>query len=172
MISSIFAGLIYYAFLQIKNSRKVNLSMGFSHFGIAVMILGIGLVSSLESQKELIAFKEKPFELENYKITYLGEEKSIAKNFSSDEVSFKVKNLNKEFNLIAEKRYYPVSKSIMTEAAIYPSIKEDLYISIGEQVEEGWVVKAQLKPFVRLIWLGALIMAFGGFLSLFRFKSL
>ena len=54
----------------------------------------------------------------------------------------------------------------MTEAAIYPSIKEDLYISIGDQVEEGWVVKAQLKPFVRLIWLGALIMALGGFLSL------
>mgnify|MGYP007000434168 len=52
MISSILAGLIYYSFLQIKNSRNVNLSMGFSHFGIAVMILGIGLVSSLESQKE------------------------------------------------------------------------------------------------------------------------
>ena len=108
----------------------------------------------------------------DYKITYLGEEKNISQNFSSDEVSFRVKNLNQEFNLIAEKRYYPVSKSIMTEAAIYPSIKEDLYISIGDQVEEGWVVKAQLKPFVRLIWLGALIMAFGGFLSLFRFKSL
>ena len=82
-----------------------------------------------------------------------------------------MKNSNKEFNLIAEKRYYPVSKSIMTEAAIYPSIKEDLYISIGDQVNEGWVVKAQLKPFVRLIWLGALIMAFGGFLSLFRLKN-
>ena len=39
--------------------------MGFSHFGIAVMILGIGLVSSLESQKELIAFKEMPL---NWKI--------------------------------------------------------------------------------------------------------
>ncbi len=38
-------------------------------------------------------------------------------------------------------------------------------ISIGDQVEEGWVVKAQLKPFVRLIWLGALIMALGGFLN-------
>ena len=58
----------------------------------------------------------------------------------------------------------------MTEAAIYPSIREDLYISIGDQVEQGWVVKAQLKPFVRLIWLGALIMAFGGFLSILRFK--
>ena len=69
------------------------------------MILGIGLVSSLESQKELIAFKEKSFELENYKITYLGEEKNIAQNFSSDEVSFRVENLNQEFNLIAEKRY-------------------------------------------------------------------
>ena len=81
-----------------------------------------------------------------------------------------MKDSNNEFNLIAEKRFYPVSKSIMTEAAIYPSIREDLYISIGDQVEQGWVVKAQLKPFVRLIWLGALIMAFGGFLSIFRFK--
>ena len=170
MISSILAGLIIYSFLQLKNSRKMNLSMEFSHFGIAIMILGIGLVSSLESQKELIAFKDKPFELGDYEISYQGEEKNIARNFSSDEVSFKVKDSNNEFNLIAEKRFYPVSKSIMTEAAIYPSIREDLYISIGDQVEQGWVVKAQLKPFVRLIWLGALIMAFGGFLSIFRFK--
>ena len=97
-----------------------------------------------------------------YSILFKNESKNNSKNFISDEVNFRVNDSRNEFNLMAEKRYYPVSKSVMTEAAIKPSIKEDLYISIGDKVEDGWAVKAQVKPFIRLIWLGALIMGIGG----------
>ncbi|MFB1001303.1 MAG: cytochrome c-type biogenesis CcmF C-terminal domain-containing protein, partial [Pseudomonadales bacterium] len=42
----------------------------------------------------------------------------------------------------------------------------DLYVALGEELGEGaWAVRVHVKPFVRCIWLGALMMAFGGFLA-------
>src|SRR3546814_10458073 len=54
-----------------------------------------------------------------------------------------------------------------TEAAIHPSPAADLYAVLGEgDAERGWAVRLYWKPMVSWIWLGALIMACGGFLSL------
>jgi cytochrome c-type biogenesis protein CcmF len=54
-----------------------------------------------------------------------------------------------------------------TEAAIRPSLLGDLYAVVGEgDAERGWAVRLYWKPLVSWIWLGALIMALGGFLSL------
>jgi len=55
---------------------------------------------------------------------------------------------------------------VMTEAAIDPGLTRDLYVALGEELEEGaWAVRVHVKPFVRCIWLGALMMAFGGLLA-------
>jgi cytochrome c-type biogenesis protein CcmF len=54
----------------------------------------------------------------------------------------------------------------MTEAAIDPGLLRDVYLSLGEPLGEGaWAVRVQVKPFVRWIWLGGLLMAFGGVLA-------
>ncbi len=54
----------------------------------------------------------------------------------------------------------------MTEAAIDPGLFRDLYVALGEPLENGaWAVRMQYKPFVRWIWLGGLLMTFGGLLS-------
>jgi cytochrome c-type biogenesis protein CcmF len=54
-----------------------------------------------------------------------------------------------------------------TEAAIRPSPVADLYAVVGEgNAETGWAVRLYWKPLVSWIWLGALVMAFGGVLSL------
>ena len=54
----------------------------------------------------------------------------------------------------------------MTEAGIDPGITRDLYAALGEPLGEGaWSVRLHYKPFVRWIWLGAILMAFGGVLA-------
>lgn len=51
----------------------------------------------------------------------------------------------------------------MTEAAIDNGFFRDLYVALGEPLgESAWAVRVHYKPFVRWIWLGALLMAFGG----------
>jgi len=67
-------------------------------------------------------------------------------------------------NLQPEKRRYHASGQWMTEAAIDPALSRDLYVALGEQLPEGqdWAVRIYVKPFVRCIWFGALLMALGG----------
>jgi cytochrome c-type biogenesis protein CcmF len=65
-----------------------------------------------------------------------------------------------------EKRHYAARGNMMTEAAIDPGFTRDLYVALGEPLEDGaWAVRMQYKPFVRWLWLGGLLMAIGGLLT-------
>jgi cytochrome c-type biogenesis protein CcmF len=68
--------------------------------------------------------------------------------------------------LAPEKRIYLVQQNPMTEAAITAGISRDIYVSLGESVGGGaWTVRVHIKPFIRWIWFGCLMMAFGGLLA-------
>jgi|GEM_PF-4763036 len=55
----------------------------------------------------------------------------------------------------------------MTEAGIHSTLTRDLFVALGEPIEEGvWSIRAYYKPFVVWIWLGAGIMALGGVCSI------
>ena len=55
----------------------------------------------------------------------------------------------------------------MTEAGIDAGFTRDIYISLGEPLDDGaWSIRLYHKPFVRWIWLGAILMAIGGLLAI------
>ncbi|RMH47068.1 MAG: heme lyase CcmF/NrfE family subunit [Alphaproteobacteria bacterium] len=69
--------------------------------------------------------------------------------------------------LCAEKRLYPVQRMPTTEAAIDSGWTRDIYVVLGDpQQDGGWAVRSYVKPFAVWIWLGALVMAAGGLISL------
>lgn len=69
--------------------------------------------------------------------------------------------------LSTERRFYPVRNQITTEAGLHLSFGQTLFASIGEgDPTGGFVVQVYKHPFVVWIWLGALIMALSGFISL------
>jgi cytochrome c-type biogenesis protein CcmF len=53
----------------------------------------------------------------------------------------------------------------MTEAAIDPGFTRDLYISLGEQINTkgGWAVRIYVKPYIRWMWGGGILLMLGGF---------
>lgn len=65
-----------------------------------------------------------------------------------------------------EKRLYTVQNSVMTEAGIDAGFTRDLYVALGEPLENGaWAVRVHVKPFVRWIWFGGLLTGLGGLLA-------
>ena len=69
--------------------------------------------------------------------------------------------------LSTERRFYPVRDQITTEAGLRLSFGQTLFSSIGEgDPEGGFVIQVYRHPFVVWIWLGALLMALSGFVSL------
>ena len=55
----------------------------------------------------------------------------------------------------------------MTEAGIHARLNRDLFVALGEDLGAGkWSMRVQYKPLIRYIWLGALLMACGGLVSI------
>ena len=66
-----------------------------------------------------------------------------------------------------EKRFYKATQQTMTEAAIDHGLTRDVYLSLGNQIDDKtWEVRAQVKPFINWIWIGCVIMALGGLLAI------
>ncbi len=69
--------------------------------------------------------------------------------------------------IVSAKRLYPVRQTTTTEAGIRTIGFSQLYVSIGDDAEDGSVaVRIWWKPLVTLIWIGALVMMVGGAMSL------
>jgi cytochrome c-type biogenesis protein CcmF len=69
--------------------------------------------------------------------------------------------------LVTERRFYPVREQLTTSAGIRTNLISNIYITIGDPDDKGgWPVRFYYHPFVPWIWLGALTMALGGFVSL------
>ena len=68
-----------------------------------------------------------------------------------------------------EKRTYFPSGQVTTEAGIDTGLFKDFYVSLGDNFkEDSWSFRLQSKPFIRWIWLGALLITLGTFISGFN----
>ena len=68
--------------------------------------------------------------------------------------------------LFPQKRVYSGKSSPMTDASIDKTFFRDLYGALGEELENGaWSMRVYYKPLIRWIWLGCLMMTFGGVLA-------
>jgi cytochrome c-type biogenesis protein CcmF len=106
-------------------------------------------------------------EVGGYTFRFNGSKKVPGPNYMSDMGNIDVlRNGEKVRTMEPEKRVYAASGMAMTEAAIDTAILRDLYVALGEPLENGaWVVRVYHKPFVDWIWFGCLLMAFGGALA-------
>ncbi len=68
--------------------------------------------------------------------------------------------------LTPEKRMYPAEGQETADTAIRTTGLRDLYLALGDQRGARWIVRAYVSPLAPFIWLGALVMALGGGLSL------
>ena len=68
--------------------------------------------------------------------------------------------------MLPEKRLYMVQRMPMTEAAIDAGLFRDIYVSLGEAVDQQtWIVRVQHKPLIAWVWIGCLMMALGGLVA-------
>ncbi|SEI51140.1 cytochrome c-type biogenesis protein CcmF [Azotobacter beijerinckii] len=141
--------------------------MQLSHVGIAVCALGIVLSSQESAERDLRMAPGDAVELGGYRFVFEGTRRHQGPNFVADRASVRVFDGDDEVTVLhPEKRLYTVQRMPMTEAGIDAGLARDLYVALGEPLENGaWAVRLHIKPFVRWIWLGGLMMAFGAALA-------
>lgn len=141
--------------------------MQLAHFGLVVCALGVVLTSQQSDERDLRLAPGESLQLGGYSFVFDGAKHFEGPNFTSDKGTIRVFEGDEQVaTLHPEKRLYTVQQMPMTEAGIDAGFTRDLYVALGEPLENGaWAVRVHIKPFVRWIWLGALMMSLGGVLS-------
>ncbi len=159
--SSFFSGLS-------KLSRS-HWGMFLAHLGVAMTVWGIAFSQNYSVERDVRMNVGDSVQIAGYDYTFRGITNADGPNYAGGKAQVDIsKNGKLETTLFAEKRFYTVSKMTMTEAAIDWGFSRDLYVALGESLNDGsWALRLYYKPFIRWIWFGGVFMALGGLLCMF-----
>ena len=134
------------------------------HLGIAVFVIGVTMVKGYETERDVRMNVGDTLKIASYTFRFDGTSDVQGPNYLATRGFITVmENGQKMLMLHPEKRKYNASGMVMTIASIDPGLTRDLYVSLGEQIDNNaWSVRVYYKPFVDWIWAGCLIMAIGG----------
>ncbi|VAW82554.1 Cytochrome c heme lyase subunit CcmF [hydrothermal vent metagenome] len=141
--------------------------MWVAHIGIAMFIVGVTFVTQFDIEKDVRMSPGQEITLNNYLFRFDGITLHEGPNYQAQRGTVHVSRNGREIAVLhPEKRAYRVQTKPMTEAGIDAGLFRDIYVSLGEPLGNGdWALRLYYKPMVRWIWLGGLLMAFGGLLA-------
>ena len=152
---------------RISNQPRSYWGMLVGHGGIGVFVIGVTLVTGLDSTSDVSMRVGDTTTAGGYTFRLSSLDEIKGRNYIAAQGTFDVTLGDKKITTLKpQRRLYTVQNMPMTEAAIDRGFTRDIYVSLGEATgPDTWIVKVQHKPFVSWIWAGALLIAFGGFLA-------
>ena len=155
---------------QIKLGKPTRsfIGMQLAHLGIAIFVIGVTMVGAYQEEKDVRMLPGDAVTVGGYQIQLEGVELVPGPNYQAMRGTFTLsKNGATQAILYPEKRNYFSSTMPMTEAAIDIGLTRDVYVSLGEELnDKAWAVRVYYKPFVDWIWGGCVLMALGGILAI------
>ena len=175
IIASLFAGflIIHRYIIEIASSffskKYINPFSVLAHFSLGLLIVSIAFNSMLSTER---AINIKINESESYKdLNIFFKDISLVNKSNHDAIkaNFLIEDsFSNSFSLSPEKRKYFTRGQITTETAIYVTPLRDIYLTIGDQLEDGsWIVNIQINYLIRWIWISAVLMSFAGLMLIF-----
>ena len=139
-----------------------------AHAGMGVVVAGITGMTAFQGENIRLMRVGETADLAGYTFTLQGVTQGKGPNYNYERGAFLVSRTERGgFLMVPERRFYPVRSQTTTQAAITTNVLWNLYISFGEDNGKGqYAVRLYFHPMVAWIWGGALLMAFGGLLSL------
>ncbi|MAQ98562.1 MAG: cytochrome C biogenesis protein CcmF [Gammaproteobacteria bacterium] len=170
ILLSVFTGLlvIFRYLIEIWFSlfykKYLNPFSAIAHLALGLLLVSISLNSLLSTER---ALNIKINEFENYKdlkIYFNDLRVNKGSNYDAIRAEFYIEDKKGNgFNLSPEKRRYFTRGQITTETAIHVTPIKDVYLTIGDQLDDGsWIVNIQINFLIRWIWFSAFLMAFAG----------
>ena len=139
-----------------------------AHLGIAICMAGITAMSAWAQEDAKVLKLGESMEVGAYTFTLTEMNPGQSDNYQYLKGDVKVSKNGKTLGTLhSSRRFYPVRDMITTEAGIQVRFMRNLYVGVGDgDASKGFVVRAYIHPMVCWIWLGALMMALAGFVSL------
>lgn len=146
---------------------RAGWGMSAAHLGLAVTVAGIA-ATAFESETITLIRPGGEAELAGYTLELRDVVHRQTADFALDEADVVVREGGREVAVMhPARRFFAAQQTTTTETAIRSNGLRDLYVALGDPDPSGaWTLRAYDKPLVSWIWLGALVMAAGGAISL------
>ncbi|EDK14569.1 cytochrome c-type biogenesis protein CcmF [Haemophilus influenzae 22.4-21] len=156
-------------FVGVRKLSRSHWGMMLAHLGVAMTVWGIAFSQNFSVERDVRMKVGENAQIGRYDFKFAGVTDENGPNYIGGKAQIDIsKDGQPEASLLAEKRFYTVSRMSMTEAAIAGGLTRDLYVALGEKLEDNsWALRLYYKPFIRWIWIGGLFMALGGLLCMF-----
>jgi len=167
------------SFRRLRGLPRSSLGTTLAHAGLGVTVLGIVAATAWSTENILTMKPGAALSVAGYTLTldgFVGEDGTVTNrpvdrpgpNYSETLVRFSVRDGDVLVRTMEPaKRSFAVRQTTTSESALANFWPSELYISLGDIGDDGaTTVRVYWKPLVTLIWLGAVVMALGGLLSL------
>jgi cytochrome c-type biogenesis protein CcmF len=142
------------------------IGMTLAHMGFVVSLLGIVVTSHLSMERDVRLAVGGSTALGDLSFKLVAVDRVSGPNYLADRGTVQVDGEGAAYLLFPEKRRYLAGGNVMTEAAIDAGVTRDVYVAMGEPLEDGgWTLRLHHKPLVRWVWVGAILMALGGVIA-------
>jgi cytochrome c-type biogenesis protein CcmF len=141
--------------------------MSIAHFGLAVSVAGFS-ASAFDQEAIEVLRPGQSLDIAGYHMTLDKVEKRPGANFMADDAFVAITRDGVPVAVVhPQRRFFPLQQQTTGETAIRTNFLADLYVALGDGDAAGnWTLRAYWKPLVPWIWIGAIIMAGGGMVSL------
>ncbi|MBM7045371.1 MULTISPECIES: heme lyase CcmF/NrfE family subunit [Rhizobium] len=156
------------AWRRLRGLPRSAFGSALAHAGLGITVLGIVAVTTFATENITSMKPGETAELGGYSLRFEGMQPGVGPNYTEDRARFTVSQGGVAFaKMSSSKRVFTASRTATTEAGILTLGPSQLYVSVGDASKDGgMVVRIWWKPFILCIWMGALVMAIGGFVSL------
>ena len=147
-----------------------------AHFGVALFLAGVLITEATSVERDLRFSRDESQRIGGLDFRFRGVERAQGPNYLADEGTLEVRSDDRLVaTLHPQKRQY-AGRQMQSKSDIDPGLFRDVYVALGEPsgADGAWAVRVYVKPFVRWIWLGGLLMMGGGFTAACdrRFRAL
>jgi cytochrome c-type biogenesis protein CcmF len=156
------------AWARLKGLPRSAIGGALAHGGLGLLIIGV-IVLSLWKEEHIVALSiGEKISVAGYDVTFIGISPLQGANYVGRKGEFLIQKAGGDVaTVISEKRLFAPNNTPTTEVGLVQTFWGDIYMVLGDETALGkHVVRGSFNPMASLIWAGALIMFFGGLLSL------
>jgi cytochrome c-type biogenesis protein CcmF len=152
---------------SVQRVTRAAVGMWLAHAGVGVFIVGVTLVEGYSIEHDARLARGESVAVGGYLFRLDQVSEADGPNYRATRAAVFVSRDGRPVGTVyPEKRTFAVSDTETTEAGIDHGVLRDLYVAMDRPAGDGaWTLRIQIKPFVRWIWAGCVLMALGGLLA-------
>jgi cytochrome c-type biogenesis protein CcmF len=151
-----------------KGARASAFAAALAHAGLGVSLMGVAGTTLWRSEALVVVGPGETMTVGPYKLRFDGVTTVQGPNYTANRAHLVLLNGGGfGTKLEPEYRFYPAEGQDLVDTAIRTTGFNDLYLALGDDRGKGrFAIRAYVSPLAPLIWIGGLVMALGGLLSL------